>query len=267
MAYIKQNWATPMVLNCFDIESCVNAFLEPQFFCRRRMNRKKREYFHLLRQEVTCQVWLQTWRGTVGGRSPQVFLCCCLQGLEALAQLNLAVAWIRALRLLLTPPADQRDGTVQRNRLWTSALQPTPWFMGFAQGYLSSGDNPSLLQVSLQAHPFLSAPPQRQNLNAGFWAALAALNETQAKSLFRSFSLMPPGLMWGAPWKMERPFKWPFLPADVHCTRQISPCIQEPDIGKASLHKHWRQIRPNAFVMARALLMNFVIWQPIFPPV
>lgn len=33
-----------MVTNCFDIESCVNAFLEPQFFCRRRMSRKKRVF-------------------------------------------------------------------------------------------------------------------------------------------------------------------------------------------------------------------------------
>lgn len=163
------------------------------------------------------------------------------------------------------PPADQRDGTVQCNRRWTSALQPTPWFMGFAWGVsLSSGDNPSLLQVSLQAHPFLSAPPHWGNLNAWLWAALAALNETQAKSLLRSFSLMPPGLMWGALWKMERTFKWPFLLADVHGTRQ---CVQEPNIANGSMHKHCRQIRPSAFVMARALLVNFVIWQTIFPSV
>lgn len=80
-----------MVINCFDIESSVSAFLEPQFFCRRRMSRKKREYFHLLRQKVIGQVWPRPWRNTVGGRSVQVFLCCCRQGLEALAQLNLAV--------------------------------------------------------------------------------------------------------------------------------------------------------------------------------
>lgn len=80
-----------MVINCFDIESCVNAFLEPQFFCRRRMSRKNRGYFHLLRQKVICQVWPWTGRNVVGGRSRQVFLCCCLQGLQALAQLNLAV--------------------------------------------------------------------------------------------------------------------------------------------------------------------------------
>lgn len=34
-----------MVINCFDIESCVIVFLEPQFFCRRRLSRKKRSIF------------------------------------------------------------------------------------------------------------------------------------------------------------------------------------------------------------------------------
>lgn len=44
-------------------------------------------------------------------------------------------------------------------------------------------------------------------------------------------------------------------------------CVQEPDIANGSMHKHCRQMRPSAFVMARTLLVNFVIWQPIFPSV
>lgn len=66
---------------------------------------------------------------------------------------------------------------------------------------------------------------------------------------------------------MEGPSKWPFLPADMHGTRQISPHVQELNTAKGSTHRHWRQIRPNAFTVARVLLINIVIWQPIFPSV
>lgn len=193
--------------------------------------------------------------------APQVFLCCCLQGPEALAQLNLAVAWTCALRLVLTLQLNKEMGlsSITGGELLPFSHLHDLWVLHRAISF-SSGDNPPLLQVSLQAHLFLSAPPRGENLNAWLWAALAVLNGTQAVSLFRSFFAMPPGLMWGALWKVERPFKWPFLPADAHWTRQISACVREPDIAKGCMRKHWRQIRPNAFVMARALLINFVIW-------
>lgn len=107
-----------MVINCFDIESCVNAFLEPSsVLLQKEYEQEEKEVFSSVEAENHMPTLAQDMRNEVGGRSVQVFLCCSLQDLEALAQPCLAVGLACALRLWADPLVNlKRWGSLQCNR-------------------------------------------------------------------------------------------------------------------------------------------------------